>query len=224
MIYVISDTHGNYDGLIKALRKHKIIDKHGNRQLARKHKLISIGDLANCVGESVEGDRKCLSLIPEVIDYMIIGNHEMGYIDPATKFHGFVWDNVIVHQILGLLNDGKIIPAYMHGALISHAGLSKQMLPVDMSMQDAYSTIWREWEDKNYSHSWFSSIGRCRGGRDNCGGIIWCDFHDEFRPTSFPQIVGHSSKGGNVKMIGNTVCIDVGAKDLDTKPFILEVR
>jgi calcineurin-like phosphoesterase family protein len=100
MIYVISDTHGNYDGLIKALRKHKIIDKHGNRQLARKHKLISIGDLANCVEKSKQGDIDCLSMVGETIDYMIMGNHEMGYLDSSNTFGGFHWHPEIAHLIL----------------------------------------------------------------------------------------------------------------------------
>jgi hypothetical protein len=224
MIYVISDTHGNYDGLMKALKKHKIIDKHGNRQLARKHKVISIGDLANCVEKNKMGDINCLSMVGEVIDYMIMGNHEMGYLDSSNTFGGFHWHPEIQHLISTMTEDGRIIPAYMHGALISHAGLSKRIMSVDMSMKEVSSIIWREWADRNYNHSWFSSIGRCRGGLHGCGGILWCDFHEEFFPTSFPQIVGHSSRGRNVKMIGNALCIDVGAKDLDTKPFILEVR
>jgi len=228
-VFVISDVHGNYEGLTKALRKKGIIDKHGNRQLARKHKVISIGDLANCVGDSINGDRECLSLVGPVIDYLIIGNHEIPYIDPANKFWGFVWDNVIQHQISSMLNDGRLIPAYYktgklneQGSLISHAGISKRILSVNMSMPEVYSTIWHEWEEKNYNHSWFSSIGRARGGRHGCGGMLWCDFEDEFTPTDFPQIVGHTPRGVRVK--GNSICIDVGAKNPDTKPFILEVK
>jgi hypothetical protein len=221
-IFVISDCHGNYDGLIRALERKKIIDKKGNRQLARKHKIVSIGDLANCVGDSIVGDNACIDLVGEVIDIYLMGNHEIPYLDPANKFWGFVFDPVISHKIHSLNNEGFIGPAVLAGnTLISHAGFSKNMMSVKMGAQEIYETLEKHWENNNFAYSAFSNIGRARGGMSPYGGILWCDFENEFVPTDFPQIVGHTPK--YVRTKGNALCIDVGAKDQETEPFILEV-
>lgn len=228
MIYIISDTHGNIEGLERALFKARITDALGRRQMPRNNTVISIGDLANCVGNSVMGDHECLSLVGSVIDYLIVGNHEMGYFDPENYFSGFRYHEGIHRTLRELHENDLVIPAWLEGdTLISHAGVSKSMLAgrFDSDAITVYERIKDHWNAHNYKHSFFSSIGHCRGGRQSCGGILWCDFHMEFQPTSFPQIVGHSSRGSNVKMKGNAICIDVGAKDPNgNDPLILEVR
>jgi len=224
MIYVISDVHGNYEGLVKSLKKHGIIDKHGNRQLARKHTVISIGDLANCVDKNVEGDIECLKLVGPVIDKLIMGNHEMPYFADWNSFGGFSWKPEVHHLLSMLMNEDKIIPSYLFNkTLISHAGVSRNILSVLMKAEEIQDNIKNHFDARNWSSVWFGSIGRARGGANMCGGILWCDFEQEFIPTSFPQIVGHTPR--SVRMKGNSICIDVGGqKTGDKKPFILEVR
>jgi len=223
-VFVISDVHGNYDGLLSALEEKKIIDKHGNRQLARKHTVISIGDLANCVESNVDGDAACLSLVGPVIDKLIIGNHEMPYLDNSNEFNGFYWYPEICHMILGLLKEEKIIGSFLRDkTLITHAGVSRRILSVAMKVEEVHENIKNHFDARNWNSVWFSSVGRARGGRNNCGGILWCDFEEEFMPTSFPQIVGHTPRC--VRMKGNSICIDVGGqKEQNKKPFILEVK
>jgi len=223
-VFVVSDCHGNYDGLMRALQKKKIVDKKGNRQLNRRHKVISVGDLANCVGDSIEGDKECLSLVGDVIDMYLIGNHEIPYFDPANKFWGFVWDDTINTTMQFLKDEGFIYPCTLAGnTLISHAGFSKSMMSYKMSAIETHENLMDHWRANDFGFSAFSSIGRARGGMNYCGGILWCDFDDEFVPTKFPQIVGHTPRG--VRMKGNALCIDVGAKDpKKDDPFILEVR
>lgn len=221
-VFIISDCHGNIDGLMRALQNKGIVSANGQRQLARRHKVISIGDLANCVGDSVGGDRECLNLVGEVIDFMLVGNHEIPYLDPANKFWGFVWDQEIHHKILSLMNEGKILSCALAGnILITHAGLSKSNMSVNMDAKESFDNITEHWNARNFSVGAFTSIGRARGGYNHCGGILWCDFDKEFVPTDFPQIVGHTPRC--VRMKGNAICIDVGAKDQETEPFILEV-
>lgn len=224
MLYVISDVHGNYEGLIKALQKKKIIDKKGRRQLARKHKVISVGDLSNCVEDSIIGDNECYNLMGNVIDYVCLANHEAAYFDERLGFNGFHYYEGLHRKLLELEENGMLVPAYLHnGTLISHAGISKSILSVSMDVNEIYGALLYHWKAFNYNYSWFSSIGQSRGGKNHCGGILWCDWKHEFRPTDFPQIVGHTPNGG-VRMNGNSICIDVGAKCPGTKPFILEVR
>lgn len=221
-IFVISDCHGNYDGLMRALQAKKIVDKNGNRQLARKNKIFSIGDLANCVKESKDGDKACLDLVPSVIDGLIIGNHEIPYFDPKNAFSGFFPYEGIARRLNDLLEYGVIHASVLkNNTLISHAGVSKTMLSYNMKAKEAYENINEHFRARNWNHGWFSSVGYARGGMNPSGGIIWCDFEKEMIPTKFPQIVGHTPK--YVRTKGNVLCIDVGAKDQETEPFILEV-
>src|SRR3990167_1209976 len=126
-IYIISDCHGNIDGLFRALEKKKLVDSSGNRIVGTDHFIVSIGDLANCVDDSVSGDIECLNLVGNVIDSMICGNHEIPYLDPANKFVGFVWDKEINDKLHSLLNEDFIGAAFLVGnTLISHAGISAQ--------------------------------------------------------------------------------------------------
>jgi hypothetical protein len=116
---------------------------------------------------------------------------------------------------------------FIHGAflkrdtLITHAGLSKSMMAYSMTAKEAYDSIEYHFAARNWNHGYFAAVGYSRGGRNPYGGTLWCDFEREFVPTDFPQIVGHTPK--YVRMKGNALCIDVGAKDQTTEPFILEV-
>lgn len=221
-LYIISDCHGNYDGLMRALRDKKIVDKNGNRQLARKNKIFSIGDLANCVADSKAGDKACLDLVGPVIDGMVLGNHEVPYFDPANMFNGFWAYESVAKRLNNLMDNGLIHGSILKDrTLITHAGVSKSLLSYNMTVIEVHGNISEHFEARNWNASWFASIGYARGGRNHCGGTLWCDFEREFRNTKFPQIVGHTPK--YVRMKGNAICIDVGAKDQETEPFILEV-
>lgn len=223
-IYLISDCHGNISGLMRALEKHKIIDSKGNRQLARKHQVFSIGDLANCVEDSWIGDIACLDMVGNIIDGMVLGNHELPYLDPSNSFGGFKWHEGIAAKMNQLMAEDLIGAAILHDrTLISHAGVSKHFI-VHEDQDNAkywFEKLEDQWNARNFDYGLFSSVGWHRGGRDKVGGIFWCDFDHEFVPTSFPQIVGHTPRC--VRFLKNSLCIDVGAKDQETEPFILEV-
>lgn len=223
-IFIISDCHGNIDGLMRALKAKKIVDKNGNRQLARKNKVFSIGDLANCVKESKDGDKACLDLLYDnVIDGMVLGNHEIPYFDHVNiGFNGFVAYESVAKRLNFLMDNGLIFGSILKNrTLITHAGISKTMLSYNMTVNEVHNHITEHFEARNWNHGFFSSVGYARGGRNHVGGTLWCDFDREFVPTKFPQIVGHTPK--YVRMKGNALCIDVGAKDQETEPFILEV-
>jgi hypothetical protein len=220
--FIISDCHGNIEGLQRALEKKKLVDGAGNRLVGKNTCIVSIGDLANCVEDSWIGDIACLSLVGEVIDTMLIGNHEIPYLDERNFFRGFHFVPEIHKKILDLISNDLIGAAYQIGnTLITHAGLSRDIMSLDMGIDECFQIIEENWENKNYNHSWFSSVGMSRGGRNNTGGILWCDFENEFMPTGFPQIVGHTPR--YVRMKDNALCIDVGAKNPETEPFILEI-
>lgn len=223
-VWLISDCHGNISGLLRALESKGLIDKHGNRQEPRKNQIFSVGDLANCVEDSWMNDLACLDMVGDIIDGMLIGNHEFPYLDPSNSFSGFHWRPEIHHKIQSLMAEDLIGPALLHDEiLISHAGVSKHFIAVEEqnNARYQYEMLEDRWNAKQFDFGHFSAVGWARGGRNKVGGILWCDFEQEFVPTKFPQIVGHTPK--YVRQKGNALCIDVGAKDQNTEPFILEL-
>lgn len=220
-MYLIGDCHGNAEGLNRALMQARLIDNHGHRTTTEA--IYSIGDLINAVKDSVEGDKACLQMVKDgFIDGIIIGNHEIPYFDKSNTFSGFHHDVVINDTLHELMDTDKIHPAVLvDKTLVSHAGLSAH-LSLYLPVEDVFERLDHAWEERNWNHSWFSSIGHTRGGLSPVGGLLWCDFDDEFVPTEFPQIVGHTPSGLCMKG-NNALCIDVGAKDQNTQPLILRL-
>lgn len=217
-VFVVSDVHGNYEPLMQALLQAHIVDKNGERQLPRKDKVFSIGDLINGVKDSYIGDNKCLDLVGPILDGIIVGNHEIPYIDPVNTFSGFYPYEHISKRIWGLIDKDLIGPCVLHDeTLISHAGIHRKWGFPNAS--DASKKMEYEWSQKSYSHFLFSAIGMSRGGGDIFGGALWCDFDRELQ-SDFPQIVGHTP--GILRYKTNALCIDVGAKN-GGMPSVIEV-
>ncbi len=111
--------------------------------------------------------------------------------------------------------------------LLTHAGLDRRLLPpicatneiifkyLDENDNDARTKL------KINEPHWFYGAGRARGGRNKCGGIVWCDFNEEFQPIDeLRQIVGHTNQWRTGKAAqyhregftniteANNICID----------------
>jgi hypothetical protein len=220
--FLISDAHGDFEGLRRSLLASGLIDRHGNRQLARRHRIFSIGDLANCVEESHDGDLACLDLVGKVIDGMLLGNHEWPYIhEEDIPFAGFHRHQRVGEMIRSIYDRGLMEPFLLLGeTLVTHAGVSRHFA-AHMSVSQVSDILLDHWRRRNWNFSWFSSVGHARGGRHSCGGMLWCDFDREFRGADFFQIVGHTP--GKIRMREGALCIDVGAKGGAEDPFVLEV-
>lgn len=221
-IFIISDVHGRVDALTQALTSSGIIDDRGVKKVGII--VVQIGDLANCVDDSVDGDLECLSLMETgVIDYLLVGNHEIPYFDDQNRFSGFHINNLIGDTLWQLNEEDKLGPSFLIGeTLITHAGISSHHIRSDWkSSENVHEELTSLWEDGHFGMSIFSDVGRARYGRDECGGILWCDFDNEFVPTEFPQIVGHTP--GILRQKGNAMCIDTGAKN-EGVPTVLRVE
>jgi len=219
--FVISDVHGNYETLLQALQNARIVDANGNRQADRRHKVYSIGDLANCVYDSYDGDLNCLSLVGPIIDGLIIGNHEIPYFDPGNTFAGFYHHADISDRLWELKDAGMIIPCLNVGeTLVSHAGYDSRMEVTRGNAREIAAMLGYHWNANNFGYSAFRRIGIERGGPDRIGGIIWQDF--KRLESNFPQIVGHTP-GKTIRYKPNAICIDTGAKDGVKLPTIIEV-
>jgi hypothetical protein len=217
-MYVVSDVHGDYTGLTIALESAGlIIDKPGRGLVKKRGEFVlQIGDLANCVYDSIESDLKCLDKVgsDNWIDAMLIGNHEIPYFDPGSPFAGFHFNARVNEKLWELYDNGLLLASMVSNlgrdkpALISHAGISQKQLNLGTgtTAQEVYSKLEQEWFGKNFSHYLFRDCGRARYGPNEIGGVLWCDFDKEFEPTDFPQIVGHTS--GVLRSKGNALCID----------------
>jgi len=221
--YIVSDIHGDYEALVKVLLDADLlVDKPGRGLVKRRDAFVcQIGDLANCVYNSVQDDLKCLNLVASgLIDMMLVGNHEIPYFDPNNTFSGFHHSYVVSQTLWELYVKEKIQPCLLIGdTLVTHAGITRSQLgeTTAKSVADKLEELWR---GKHFSHHWFSDCGRARWGNAETGGVLWCDFDDEFEPTDFPQIVGHTPQGLHIK--GNALCIDSAVKNGGT-PTILKV-
>lgn len=223
-VYLVSDVHGRHEALLEALYDARLFDNHGQR--TSDSLILQIGDLANCVGDpnDDEDDMSCLNMVGKEIDVMLVGNHEMPYFDNHNRFGGFRYDEFIAEKMRDLLSKDLIVPAFYFSSndtLVTHAGVSASHLtPQFQTGLDVFKKIEAEWSAGNYQHHIFSDCGRARYGNAPVGGSLWCDFDQEFEPTPFPQIVGHTP--GILRQKGNALCIDTGAKS-GGKPTVMRL-
>lgn len=220
---IISDVHGNFEALKECLINANVINEKGNRMNDAKNRayVIQIGDLANCVEESVYDDYKCLGTVGSWIDLMLMGNHELPYWSPKASFSGFHFNAEIGRKLRHLEENSQLVPAALVGPyLISHAGWGKHLDPFIESPQDAARSLRQSVMNHGWDFRLFSSIGYSRGGRDKNGGIVWEDFRDLQSP--FPQIVGHTV-GKTIRVKENAICIDTGGGKYG-KPTAIEVN
>ena len=224
-IYIIGDCHGNSAGLNRALIKSGIIDNHAAKD--PNAFVVQIGDLINAVQDSKQGDLECIDMAAQYCDLILLGNHEIPYYDPDNAFSGFHHYQSI-QLALEELEDQMAFSFLVDNTLVTHAGISEHFIAAlpfgdeRLLAIEIHGTLDKLWDQRNFQHSWISSIGRARGGWTEAGGILWCDFDDEFVPTKFPQIVGHTPRG--VRMKKNALCIDVGSKNpKNGDPFVLKV-
>jgi hypothetical protein len=83
----------------------------------------------------------------------------------------------------------------------SHAGILIQHIPYGKSLNGFINEIcpdaFREFRNFSYPHNYLlSSVGLCRGGNNAFGGLLWCDWNQEFyaSPDIGKQICGHTTQ------------------------------
>lgn len=162
--------------------------------------VIFVGDYLDSftasIGDQVETLRFVLNAVKAGQAQALYGNHELSYLDPFMKCSGWSYktESHVMHLDLSPLK----YYTYAEGFLISHAGVSQKLLTaLDISLEQYL-------KDEQ-----FHDIGRSRGGRSPYGGLLWCDWNQDFEPVEHqPQIVGHT-RGNIIRQNGNSYCIDV---------------
>jgi len=213
---IVPDIHGHYKTLESLLQEAGVIDTEGNR-LDGWH-VVQLGDLANCVRESVNDDLDCLKTVGTWIDEMLVGNHEYGYFDGGFGFGGFCHHPEIQVELNRIERQGLLSPSALVGKdldiLVTHAGYVPSEGIESASRGHEYAHL--KWY-QDYRHPLFSRVGWKRGGPDNSGGILWSDWMEQ-KAHEFNQVVGHTPQKKGVQRrdyekTGKwTICIDLGAK------------
>lgn len=209
--FVIADAHGRHDLVEGLLRQEDLLEDRAGTLV------VQVGDLCNCVSNSIGADQECLRRAPEWFDIYLVGNHEHPYFD-GPAFSGFWHDPEIKHLLRHYESRGLIRPCVaIDGVLVSHAGLTSRWGGLVASADEAESWLVQEWRGRTNGGP-FSTIGRDRGGWDRSGGVLWADWREPKR-MAFSQVVGHTvgkeirwrRRNGNF-----AVCIDLGAsKEVD---------
>lgn len=145
----------------------------------------------------------------------LIGNHDIHYMFDSKSFRcsGYTqWKHLQINDLVPRKTWDKL--KWYHFLddtwLLTHAGLHNSNLPNEIkalnnnkpkfiqSISDYLDTeiingLRRKYNNEN---SWIFNAGRSRGGFFPVGGIIWCDYEDEFYPIKgLNQVVGHTSQG-----------------------------
>lgn len=171
---IVGDLHGRYE----------IVEE----VLTWDHNIVFIGDYVDSYDRKPVEQLRTLDLILEAVKtsdgkvQALIGNHEMGYMDPRMSCSR---QSIEVQVELFSRNLSSLLPYLWleDDILLTHAGISQKLLNnVDYNLMEYLVA----------GH--FKQIGRYRGGSDAVGGLYWCDWWEEFEPVEGArQVVGHTA-------------------------------
>jgi len=181
---VIGDIHGRIEVMIAALNKHD--------------RVVFVGDYVDSFDRTKLDQIQCLTLaIKEHNGDSVIclrGNHEESYLDPDARCSG--WNQIMNTHIMPIKEQVRALPVHtwVDGILITHAGISYHFLDEILVGKYGYNDVGDLALIRHYleSHS-HQEVGYARYGSKSCGGLLWCDWSEEFTPIDgLRQILGHS--------------------------------
>lgn len=182
--FIIPDLHGN-EALFSALLLQEEVPETPYARAALGIHVVQLGDLMNCVRESVVADIQTAALANVVCDTVLVGNHEGPYFD-LPAFGGFYW-NAGVKKALEHLS-GKLRASLLVGdVLLSHAGVTDEWGFTNAA--EASAAIDADWK-RGAPTPLLGQIGRARNGWHPFGGVLWSDFREP--RADFRQVHGHT--------------------------------
>lgn len=219
---IIPDIHNKYP------IAESVIDKEKHDQV------LFLGDYFDSYYDGIEDADNTAAWLSRSLNEKnrihLIGNHDISYMtdNPKLKCSGYTKEKHLIirnHKI-----DWKKLQLYYwldestkdkDQWLCTHAGLSykfyveitKSSPPSDV-MEFAETDL-KNIDETNYNHRFFQA-GKARRGSARVGGILWCDYYEEFEPIpDLKQIFGHtpleSPSHLTIKDIGSEhICLDTG--------------
>jgi hypothetical protein len=218
---IVGDTHGDHANLRRLLVTAGVVAEDG-RKLPGVW-CCHVGDVIHA-GHGVQAaDTACLELALQACDCLVLGNHETPYTHRIGAFQGMNEWLECASLLDRSVRDGRWTPATsVDGYLLVHAGLHPLLAPrldgrdaeeVAAALRAAFARRTAGGDPDPL----FDAIGRARGGRDDHGGIFWCDWAelmraDRKRRSLVPQIVGHTPRRRVQRTAdGRFWCVDIGA-------------
>ena len=230
-LIAVGDVHGQFEGLVKILRKAGIIDAEHN-WCGGHNRLLQIGDILDRGPFSLKVDAlldklqtQALMAGGEVI--RLVGNHELEIMMENYLISEFQREQAIQirSKLIGQVLSGDLKAAYAYkDFLFTHAGVTQKLYRVfKLQLEDANASnmailinlIFKE----SIKHSFFKhpifNISVSRRGPDRFGGIFWEDLDDLIAsyPKGSPlwQVLGHTPVESMViDRVMNMIAIDVG--------------
>ena len=206
-------------------------DLHGKIEIAeellqdRDQRIIFIGDFLDSFDRTIDDQQALLELVLDAVQSRenvsaLIGNHELSYLEPHYRASGFNWvlASNLGEKNLGLMQKHLDLWIEDEGFLFSHAGMSLRWIPEQERVEPmeylATATL-----------PMIYQIGYARGGNYPCGGLLWCDYYEEFAPVpGVKQVFGHTARTESDSGIrtedNENYCIDC----LDRVTEVLEVK
>lgn len=228
-ILVIPDIHQRVNSVDRILQRESDFDK-----------VIFLGDFFDSYDPEVgarETAKWVMNKWKELGDKAVwlVGNHDAAYYEYKIKYVNSNFHNVreLVFWCTGVTKNKAVeiskeisidfirnckLAHFEEGILFSHAGILPHLIPVtesdEDSLRDFLKICHHQWETFPYvdiTNSIFG-VGYCRGGRQSVGGLLWCDWNDEFFDgLPWSQIVGHTL-GVSPRKMGKCYNIDTGSQ------------
>jgi Calcineurin-like phosphoesterase len=170
-------------------------------------KIIILGDHfdSHSWDENVESPKDTAEWLAESLEKQnrlhLIGNHDVSYITSNRNLRCNGYDKSSQVDIDSVMrgNWGKMhLYLWLDDWLCTHAGLHPRLYQDHNSGEDVKSFMEKNGDDAMKAllsgrEHFFFQIGWSRGGESPYGGIVWCDYKDEYK--DFPninQIFGHT--------------------------------
>lgn len=201
---VIPDSHQQSERLQTILTRYE----------AHVDRIIVLGDYFDSYAHNiadVQSMCKWLNVAAQHPKYtLLLGNHDLHYLYRGFRCSGYrIETQLEIDQRLSPETRAAFKTHAWIGEdiLCSHAGLTLQWYdrkPGDMPLRVWLTRIdesflGREWLGVTYNlaRALVTGVGRSRGGyATEIGGLLWCDWNDEFEPIpGVKQIVGHTFTG-----------------------------
>lgn len=210
-VFVIPDLHGRHDALIALLKAAELIDENNERiNWPTNHMIVQVGDMINGTMKDWANDEKTMELADGLVDYWIMGNHDICYHHNIT-FKGFSPNPAVQTGVNRWMNRGLMVPAIVIGdTLITHAGVHEDYnFDTAQNAFEAIDDAWVNYSDYESSldsfklrsvygkvvhlskADLFGAISYARGGKSPRGGILWSDWNEP-KNSNFNQVFGHT--------------------------------
>lgn len=184
----VGDIHGRYNIV------QRIFEKFPD------HTIYFVGDFIDSYNrdemEQIDSLKLVLEKIKEGKAYSLFGNHEVSYMYEKKRCSGWKYYKQTLFDTIKpevMLNFKWFVFFKEYDILFTHAGITKQFWDKYGLTKDNLEKTLLSWT--TFERSPFFDVGYCRGGNQEVGGPLWCDWIEEFEPVDgLIQVFGHTAR------------------------------